>query len=71
MGTKMNPVVHFEMPAEDRECMAGFYTRVFGWKIQMGEYVLATTTEVGKDGRPKNAGAINSGFFQESDDKAS
>jgi hypothetical protein len=51
--------------------MAGFYTRVFGWKIQMGEYVLATTTEVGKDGRPKNAGAINSGFFQESDDKAS
>jgi predicted enzyme related to lactoylglutathione lyase len=51
--TKMNPVVHFEMPAEDRKCMADFYTNVFGWKTQMlgpemGDYVLATTTEVGK-----------------------
>lgn len=41
---EMNPVVHFEMPAEDRKRMADFYTKVFGWKIQelgedMGNYV--------------------------------
>lgn len=46
----MNPVVHFEMPAEDRKRMADFYTKVFGWKTQqlgedMGNYVLATTTD--------------------------
>jgi predicted enzyme related to lactoylglutathione lyase len=71
---KMNPVVHFEMPAEDRKRMADFYTNVFGWKTQMlgpemGDYVLATTTETGKNGRPKNPGAINGGFFPKSDDK--
>jgi predicted enzyme related to lactoylglutathione lyase len=70
----MNPVVHFEMPAEDKKRMADFYTNVFGWKTQMlgsemGDYVLATTTEVGKDGRPKNPGAINGGFFPKSDDR--
>ena len=42
---EMNPVVHFEMPAEDRKRMADFYTKVFGWKIQqlgedMGNYCL-------------------------------
>jgi catechol 2,3-dioxygenase-like lactoylglutathione lyase family enzyme len=73
--TKMNPVVHFEMPAEDRKRMADFYTNVFGWKTQMlgpemGDYVLAFTTEVGKDGRPKNPGAINGGFFLKSEDGA-
>jgi predicted enzyme related to lactoylglutathione lyase len=72
---KMNPVVHFELPAEDRERMAEFYTNVFGWKTQMlgpemGNYVVATTTESDeKTGRPKNPGAINGGFFTKSDDK--
>ncbi len=71
---KMNPVIHFEMPAEDRERMAGFYTTVFGWKTQMlgdemGNYVVATTTESNEKGRPKKPGAINGGFFQKTDDK--
>ena len=66
--TNMDPVVHFEMPAEDRKRMADFYATVFGWKTQMlgpemGEYVLATTTERDETGRPKNPGAINGGFF--------
>jgi predicted enzyme related to lactoylglutathione lyase len=70
----MNPVVHFEMPAEDRKRMADFYTRVFGWKTQqlgedMGNYVLATTADSDENGRPKNPGAINGGFFQRSEDK--
>jgi hypothetical protein len=65
-----SPVVHFEMPANDRERMASFYTKVFGWKTQMfgeemGGYVLATTTETDEaSGRPKTPGAINGGFFR-------
>ena len=63
----MNPVVHFEMPYDDRERMAKFYRSAFGWKTQMlGEdmsnYVVATTTETGTDG-PVKPGAINGGFF--------
>jgi predicted enzyme related to lactoylglutathione lyase len=63
----MNPVVHFEMPFDDRARMAGFYERAFGWKTQMlgeemGNYVLATTTET-EEGRPTLPGAINGGFF--------
>jgi predicted enzyme related to lactoylglutathione lyase len=70
----MNPVVHFEMPAEDRKRMADFYIKVFGWKTQqlgedMGNYVLATKTDSDENGRPKKPGAINGGFFQKSDDK--
>ena len=70
----MNPVIHFEMPAEDRKRMAHFYEKVFGWKTRqlgedMGNYVLATTTESDENGRPKKLGAINGGFFQKTDDK--
>ena len=41
----MNPVVHFEMPAEDKNRMADFYTKAFDWKTQMlgpdmNDYVL-------------------------------
>jgi uncharacterized protein len=70
---KMNPVVHFEIPAEDRKRIANFYTKVFGWKTQqlgedMGDYILATTTDSDENG-PKKPGAINGGFFQKTDDK--
>ena len=70
--SKMCPVVHFEMPAEDRNRMAAFYQRSFGWKVQMlgpemGEYVLVTTVESDvKPGAP--AGAINGGFFPKKPD---
>ena len=64
----MNPVVHFEMPFDDRERLARFYEQAFGWQMQplgeaMGDYVLATTTPSDADGRPAAAGAINGGFF--------
>jgi len=71
---KIDPVVHFEMPVEDRKRMSTFYTKAFGWKMQtldknMGNYVLATTTaEVDKKGRPKKVGMINGGFYTKSDD---
>jgi uncharacterized protein len=69
----MNPVVHFEMPYENRERMATFYGAAFGWQTQMlGEdmdhYVLATTTETDANG-PKTPGAINGGFFQKRPDR--
>jgi predicted enzyme related to lactoylglutathione lyase len=70
----MNPVVHFEMPAENRKRMSDFYTKVFGWKTEqlgeeMGNYVLAKTTESDENGRPTKPGAINGGFFQKTGDK--
>ena len=69
----MNPVVHFEMPAEDKSRMADFYTKAFGWKTQMlgpemNEYVLVTTTEPDENGRPKSPEAINGGFYKKSAD---
>ena len=33
--SKVNPVVHFEMPYDDRERMAKFYQSAFGWQTQM------------------------------------
>jgi uncharacterized protein len=68
----MNPVVHFEMPAEDRKRMASFYSKAFGWQAQMlgpdmGDYVTVTTTE-SDDSGPKRPGAINGGFYPKRDD---
>jgi predicted enzyme related to lactoylglutathione lyase len=68
----MNPVVHFEMPYENAARVADFYTKAFGWQTQamgqdMGNYVLATTTETG-DGVPTRPGAINGGFFEKKAD---
>ena len=70
---KMNPVVHFELPAEDSKRISEFYNKAFGWQTkqlgpEMGEYVVVTTTEVDeKTMRPKEPGAINGGFFHKSD----
>jgi predicted enzyme related to lactoylglutathione lyase len=68
----MNSVVHFEMPYDDQVRMTRFYEQAFGWQTQalgeeMGNYVLATTTETGESG-PKKPGAINGGFFPKKPD---
>jgi len=65
---KMNPVVHFEMPYEDSERLVKFYTDAFGWQMQklgedMGNYVIAATTETDERMMVKRPGAINGGFF--------
>ena len=65
---KMNPVVHFEMPAKDRKRMADFYSGVFGWQTmmlgeEMGNYVTVATGETDETGRPKMPGTINGGFY--------
>jgi hypothetical protein len=67
----MNPVVHFEMPAEDKKRMSNFYTKVFGWKAEvlgpeMGNYVIVKTTDTDEKGMPKKPGIINGGFFDKS-----
>ena len=73
----MDPVVHFEMPSEDRARMNKFYESVFGWKTEtlgeeMGGYTLATTTEVDEATRmPKTPGSINGGFYDATQDPVS
>ena len=68
----MNPVVHFELPYENRERIARFYQSAFGWQLQMlgeemGNYVVATTaTSDARAGAP--AGAINGGFYPRNKD---
>jgi predicted enzyme related to lactoylglutathione lyase len=70
----MDPVVHFEMPYDNRERVARFYQAAFGWKVQMmgedmGNYVLAITSEAASAGRPgAAAGAINGGFYTRNPD---
>ncbi len=69
----MNPVVHFEMPARDRERMKQFYEKAFGWKMQqlgieMGNYVVAHTGETdAKTGMIQKPGMINGGFYERTD----
>jgi uncharacterized protein len=69
----MDSVVHFEMPYDDAKRLSAFYKSAFGWKMQgtgpqMGDYVLASTTDTSPQGRPKTPGAINGGFFPKKPD---
>jgi len=73
MSEKMDPVVHFEMPAVDRQRMADFYTKTFGWKAQllgpeMGDYVVVQTADTDANGMIQTPGAINGGFYPKKDD---
>jgi predicted enzyme related to lactoylglutathione lyase len=72
----MDPVTHFEMPADDKRRMMDFYGKTFGWKLQqlgpeMGEYVMAHTTATDAKGMIQTPGAINGGFYQRTADPAS
>ncbi len=69
---KPNPVVHFEMGYKDRDRMVKFYETAFGWKTEkfgadMGNYVVAQTTETDKNGMIKTPGNINGGFYEKTD----
>jgi uncharacterized protein len=72
MKNKMNPVVHFDMPYENRDRIAHFYQTVFGWQTQMlGEdmrnYVVVTTAN--SDVKPDAPrGAIGGGFYKKTPD---
>jgi len=72
----MNPVVHFEMGYENKDRMVKFYEAAFGWETQamgpeMGNYVVAHTTETDENGMVQTRGAINGGFYQKTDDPLS
>lgn len=65
---KKNPVVHFEMPAEDIKRMADFYSGVFGWEPQfmgeeMGNYVTVVTHDTENFEASAQRGAINGGLY--------
>lgn len=65
----MNPVVHFEMPAEDLARVKKFYEDVFGWEMNqlgddMGNYLLAATSPMDEKNNYKRNGAINGGFYK-------
>jgi uncharacterized protein len=72
----MNPVVHFEIPFDDRDRIAKFYRSAFGWELQMlgeemGNYVIAVTAPPGSDVKASDAavrGAINGGFYPRNKD---
>lgn len=72
----MNPVVHFEMGYNDKDRMVKFYETVFGWKTlpmgpEMGNYVVAQTTDTDEEGMVKTPGNINGGFYQKTDNPLS
>ncbi len=72
----MSSVVHFEMGYNDRERMKKFYSDVFDWKMQqmgaeMGNYVVAQTTETESNGMVKTPGTINGGFYQKNENPLS
>ncbi len=67
---KMNPVVHFEMPAEDTGRMSEFYAKAFGWQTNQlgadfGNYIVVMTGESDANG-PLEKGMINGGFYKKS-----
>ena len=66
---KMNPVVHFEMPAEDNIRVKKFYEEAFGWNMtqlgsDMEDYLLANTSPLDKNNMHINSETIDGGFFK-------
>lgn len=61
----MDPVVHFELPYDDRARIMRFYADVFGWRLEpfQDDYVLATTTS-GEAAAGTAAGGIDGGLFR-------
>jgi uncharacterized protein len=64
-------VVHFEIPADDKERANSFYQSAFGWNLspmQGMDYTIAITTPSDQQtGMPTTPGAINGALFPRSD----
>ncbi|HLC45661.1 MAG TPA: VOC family protein [archaeon] len=61
-----NAVVHFEIPADNVGRAKGFYSKVFGWKLESWDdkYVMVNTVDVDEKTRmPRTPGAINGGML--------
>jgi predicted enzyme related to lactoylglutathione lyase len=63
---KKNPVVHFEIYADDPDKLAQFYTTLFDWTIEPvpGDYRLIKTVETDAQGMPTQPGGINGGMLK-------
>jgi len=61
-----NPVVHFEIPADNPEELAKFYASLFDWKIEKApgefDYWMISTVDTDESGMPSQAGGINGGM---------
>ena len=67
----MDSVIHFEIPADDMDRAETFYSKAFGWKINIipsMKYAFATTTETDEKMKPLQPGAINGGLLKKTDD---
>ena len=58
-----NPIVHFEIPADNPKKLVDFYSHLFGWKIEAmpgaGDYWTVTTADA-------EAGSVNGGILKRS-----
>lgn len=63
-----NGMSHFEIPGEDPEKLADFYTRLFDWKVEKApgdmDYWFLYTVPTDESGMPSEPGAINGGLFK-------
>ena len=64
---KKNPVVHFEIYADDPDKLVQFYSSLFDWSIERMpgmDYRLIKTVETNAKGMPSQAGGINGGILK-------
>ncbi len=64
---KKNPVVHFEIYADDPEKLSQFYTSLFDWTvvpIPDMDYALIRTVDTDEKGMPLQKGGINGGLMK-------
>jgi hypothetical protein len=64
----VDPVTHFEIPADDMKRAEKFYADAFGWTSMApegmeGEYEMAMTAESGEDHMPLERGRIHGAFY--------
>ena len=51
-------IVHFEIPANDVEKLAGFYRGLFGWKVEKAEGMDYWMIETAPEGQGLNGGMM-------------
>jgi predicted enzyme related to lactoylglutathione lyase len=64
---KKNPIVHFEIYADDPEKLAKFYSTLFDWAIEPVpgmEYRMVKTVDTDGNGMPTQPGGINGGLVK-------
>ncbi len=75
VNMKNNPIVHFEIPADNVDRAKKFYNKIFGWQYKEFDmpdqgstegdpYYGVITTEVDDKGMPTTPGAINGGLMK-------